>query len=370
MKFYIYGAGTFGKKAIENYVKYFRESADDECLGIIDREKCGQIYNYKIDTWEKTKCKYQGEAIIIAIECIDTMKAIVNALQSDNIKNIYWYLDNDWSCETGGKSFFSCHCLDVSEGKTDILPQVEMHIVDGCNLNCRGCTHYSPIFDNSKFPNFSERVQDILKLKDKVDYIRRFYILGGEPFLNPDIAKYAEIVRKVLPASRITIVSNGILIPSIEDDILKRISNANVEISISEYKPTHAVIDKITDKLKNNKVKYEIREYEIKQKFNIPLTSNIDTKFPQLCISNGCVTIWNGKIARCPSLMYIDELNARFGLNLPNEGIYDLNDIVGGTDLINKMNEKVPLCNHCVKNEIEWQVCGKKAVVEDFVSTL
>ena len=31
------------------------------------------------------------------------------------------------------------------------------------------------------------------------------------------------------------------------------------------------------------------------------------------------------------------------------------------------MQEGVPLCEHCVKNPIEWTCCGTQAKVTDFV---
>lgn len=49
-----------------------------------------------------------------------------------------------------------------------------------------------------------------------------------------------------------------------------------------------------------------------------------------MCISNGCVTIWDGKIARCLQLMYILYFNNYFNTSLPDEGVMKLEDCVSG----------------------------------------
>lgn len=100
--------------------------------------------------------------------------------------------------------------------------------------------------------------------------------------------------------------------------------------------------------------------------FNKPLVEQSNKTYDKLCISDGCVNVWNGKIARCPSLMYVQELNKRFGLDLPSDGIYQLVGKISGRELKRLMQEGVPLCEHCVKNPIEWTCCGTQAKVTDF----
>ena len=63
----------------------------------------------------------------------------------------------------------------------------------------------------------------------------RFYILGGESFLNPEVGKYVQVI-----------------------------------IEISEYEPTHRMIDEIKDILNKVEITYIVREFDFKQRFNIP----------------------------------------------------------------------------------------------------
>ena len=64
--------------------------------------------------------------------------------------------------------------------------------------------------------------------------------------------------------------------------------------------------------------------------------------------------------------MFIDEFNSRFGTNLPNEGIMELETCPSGNELLEELEKSVPLCAHCVKNEIEWGMCKGNAKLSDF----
>ena len=65
--------------------------------------------------------------------------------------------------------------------------------------------------------------------------------------------------------------------------------------------------------------------------------------------------------------MYIDKLNNRFSLSLPNDGIHELKKFSNVIDFNKIMNEKISLCDYCVDCEIEWGQCSKDYKMEDFV---
>lgn len=50
------------------------------------------------------------------------------------------------------------------------MPHIELHISDKCNLNCRGCTHFSPLY-NEIGAVFEEKIDDIKKIKRLFDEV-------------------------------------------------------------------------------------------------------------------------------------------------------------------------------------------------------
>lgn len=358
----IWGAGKVGERVIKQLET---EVSSYKLLGFGDNKKRGMYCGYPIIPIEEID---NSTIVIMAVASAENMMEIYYMLYDLGFRKVYWYFgkENTLYSSMNIEDFLKESCIFCSNWGESVIKQVEMHVVDFCNLNCRGCTHYSPVFPK-EYPDVEIRMKDVEKLKKKFTHIINFYLLGGEPFLHPDIISYIRKTRKILPDTNIYIVTNGLLIPTLNEEVLQTIYDNEVIVSISEYEPTHRIINKIISTLDKYGIVYQIRPFDIKQKFNLPLTLDKNNHYARKCISNGCVNIWQGKIARCPSLMYIDVLNEKFGLTLPNEGIISLDDSLQGRELLKELKKEVPLCQHCVEYEIEWKRCGNNIDVSDFV---
>lgn len=360
MKILIYGAGVTGKKVFELLCNEYE--MENEIAGFIDKNKCGQYCGYPIYKLDEVK-EFEGR-ILIALFNVDMAIEACKEIKSILHNDVFWY---QYKRTVVRDDFFAEQCIDCSAWEGNILPQVEMHIVDSCNLNCRGCAHFSPIFPND-FPDLNSRLSDVKKLKSKLSHIIRFFILGGEPFLNPEIKEYICGIRRILPDTQLTIVTNGLLIERLDETVLTCIKDNDVLVSVSEYPPTHDRICSIRQILEENRILYEIRAASGREKFNMPFSLSDHSKYSRTCISNGCVTIWNGKISRCPQLMYVPYFNSYFQTKLPEEGVMSLDESPEGEELFRALKEEVPLCRHCVEKPIAWGICGKNAQLEDFAT--
>ena len=89
------------------------------------------------------------------------------------------------------------------------LNYLEINIVDQCNLNCKGCAHFSNICDNN-FVLLDKYKHDLEMIAEKF-CLYNFRLLGGEPLLHPQLSELVDTTRKILPNSRIIIVTNGLL---------------------------------------------------------------------------------------------------------------------------------------------------------------
>lgn len=361
MNIIFYGAGECGKRALVKSKKY---EGTSQVVGFADSNKTGRHCSLPImglDGIDK-----EETAVVITVVDIDIMLDIYHMLFQRQFKNIYLYLDkdNEWDY---GTDFLEAECESCEGWGGCVIKQVEMHLADHCNLNCRGCTHFSPLFAPG-YPEFDDVIRDIKQLRSKFSHILYFFLLGGEPFLNKEIVRYIEEIHKIMPLTGLRIVTNGLLIPSLPVEILDCIHRNQVLVSISEYEPTHEIINLIKSRLDEFSIAYEIRPYENKQKFIKPISTNKNSRYPNKCMSNGCINIWNGKIARCPTLMYIGQFNKIFSTELPDDEIYDLYGNIDGSELKELLKKEVPLCRHCVKNEIEWGRCDRNLQFSDFAT--
>ena len=261
-------------------------------------------------------------------------------------------------CLCGENDDILTHWNDVKQ-----LRYIDYQICDHCNLNCKGCAHFSPLFDQVGV-DFNGCIEDIRKVRNKVSNIARLDLLGGEPLLNPELSEYVKTVRTLLPDTRISIFTNGLLIPTLSDDTLKTISTQQVAFMISEYPETSKMLIRIKGILQENKIRYLVTP--IRNQFNIPISITEKSRYPHRCISDGCVSISDGKIARCPTLLYLHKFNETFSKSLPEDGILDLDETISGEAFLKKMEERVPLCGYCIEKSIVWELCSRPVQLEDF----
>ena len=237
------------------------------------------------------------------------------------------------------------------------LQYLETHVVDQCNLNCRGCSHFSPIAKKNNY-SFDEFENDIIRLSELIDGVKTFRLLGGEPFIALNLPKYIIAVRQTFPKTDLRIVTNGLLIGKAEKFLLEIIREYSVQLDISLYPPTMEIIDEIIEILIMNNLRYSLYGPIEKFKKRITLSgkyNNVESF--EKCISNNCTFLYRGKISACPgpSLCYI--LNDRFGSEL--NGKNDVIDIyipeVTGKQILEFINRPLELCKHCgLVFEFNW----------------
>lgn len=352
MEIIIYGAGKWGKMLLDRC-----NAADGvNVIGFYDKRNIKEYYGLPVWDW---RIGDKNTPVLISLRGLDHVVQIYSDLKSAGFEKIYWYCDDPYEDD------FIKQFEDTAEWGDAVLNQAETHISDSCNLNCRGCAHFSPLF-HSVNVNLQTVLTDVKMLAEKVSHILSFYLLGGEPFLNRNIGEYVKGIRHLLPKTRLEIVTNGLLIPRVSKETLAVIKENKVVVSISEYEPTHYHIDEILECLEAAGVKYRLRPYKSKQMFNKPIEVHPSGKYPLQCISNGCVNIYQGKICRCPTLMYAFKFNEVFDESLPTKGIMDLADCPSGKALLSKLKESVPLCQHCIKCEIPWSRCNPVPAKTDF----
>ena len=355
----IYGAGLYGKNAIKSIENY----PEIQLLGIYDSQKKGTQFGLAYIDLSQEVLNFEDTIIVICIANAKEVLKVYSQLKKWGYKKIYKYM-NKTKCY--GKDFLRDECIDCGENLENELIQIEVHMADHCNLNCRGCAHFSPLFDE-EYPDLDECRNDIKALKQRVGGIKILNLLGGEPLLNKNLADYIKMYREELPDTLIQIVTNGLLIPKLDESLMRCIAQNHIVVSVSEYAPTKKIISKICERLQEYEIDYSIREYDRKQTFSIPYTVNKDSKRTRKCISAGCVNVWKGKISACPALMYVKRFNERFECDLPTKGIIDLKTTeLEKEELVQAIYSPVPLCNYCVEGEIDWTICGRTPQKSDF----
>ena len=231
-----------------------------------------------------------------------------------------------------------------------MIKYIETHIVDHCNLNCRGCSHFSPLA-LKHYKDYNEYAIEIEHLSIMTNsQIGQFRIMGGEPLLHPLVVEFCEITRKYLPNTDIVLVSNGVLLHQLTDEQIKRFNNANIGLCISDY----------GIKIDRNKFnQFNCHYFHNKNlMYNIGLdlqgSQPIDQAFYSCDhVQMGCNFLKDGRIYQCAISAQIDYFNYYFNQNIE----YNLDDI--SIDIFTHTEEQIlqflshphEFCKYCDINK-------------------
>lgn len=276
-------------------------------------------------------------------------KEIVRKLKLNRVDKIAVYFD----------LFFVNNSLTWLDFEKYFFPYIEINLIDGCNLSCKGCSHFAPLYSKEEFYNLETFERDLKQFSRKCD-LSAIRFVGGEPLLVKNIDEYINIVRKIFPVIAIDILTNGTLIPNLTPDLLKYLSRENVSFCISDYPPMEKSKDQI-DKILNE---YSISHQFIpKGTFRTILRKESGLSDPltalKICGCKGSKILRNGKLYRCP----IDALQPRYNekfpdapRKLPNSTWIDVYN-PNFTEMIDLLDEPVEMCQYCVETpgQFEWR---------------
>lgn len=251
------------------------------------------------------------------------------------------------------------------------LKYLEICINDFCNMNCKGCSHFANLAPK-EFEDFEQMKSDIMRLRQIFSHIDKIRIMGGEPLLNPDLAKYIIMIKQNFPYTDLRIVTNGILLKRVSKDLLKCIRENDVMIDISVYPPLINKMDSIIKKLKEENIKVFIENIG---KFK-PILLNRKRLYPYKELRDcNCVNLRKGYLASCPLVFTIQYLNNNYN----NKYNYSINKIniyesdITAKDVKKQLKEPFELCNYCAHyrddlNFFEWEQKKKGYELEDWIS--
>lgn len=113
------------------------------------------------------------------------------------------------------------------------LYHVELPVTLRCSLRCKKCVFMMPYFEKPTDYDVDDLLLYMDRLFDCVDAIQIFRILGGEPFLYPELGK---IVDKALASDKVKtveVITNGTILPRRE--LLDKMTNPKLTVQISDY---------------------------------------------------------------------------------------------------------------------------------------
>ena len=255
-----------------------------------------------------------------------------------------------------------CRILsEITERGKKMLEKIDIHITDHCNLNCKGCNHFSPISKEFYLDTeeYSRDIERLAKLSN--GEIGKIFLIGGEPLLHPQLKDFFTITRRNFPNSRIIIITNGILLLKQDNTFWEACKNSKVEIWLSQY---HLNLD--YDLMKQTAAKYSVffgnttdigedSNNWYKWKLDLNGEQNPDSAYKN-CVLKKCVALKHGKVFTCCTSAHIDQFNNYFNKNLElsEDDYVDIYKANSFDEIIQKISNPIPFCKYCKPAQWEY----------------
>ncbi len=230
-----------------------------------------------------------------------------------------------------------------------VLHRLLFHVTDHCNLNCRGCTHFSNI-SPKRFADLDEYRAQLDRLTSVFSDITEIFLLGGEPLLHPELASFITATRSAFPRSRINVMTNGVLVPRMTEEFWAAMKATGAWLLCDDY-PVGPSKQELDELAATHGVDIEWTDpREEFYKLPIDLTGSQDPahSFRECRGAMNCPVLKDGRIYPCAYAAFIDIFQERYGI----EGIeaQEADSISIDEDpytIMEFLLRPIPWCRHC-----------------------
>lgn len=145
----------------------------------------------------------------------------------------------------------------VASDSEVVIPFMDLDITTFCNLKCKRCAKLIPYYNEHRHFSADEISKSLELLTRFVDKIYVVNIIGGEPFLNPELGAIIRLCHDNQAIQHLELTTNASIVPS--DELLEIMKDCDLDVHISDYRSMGLAQQKAKDKLIQKLVKYGIR---------------------------------------------------------------------------------------------------------------
>lgn len=364
----IYGAGLYGRTLYQYLEQKYH--VDIKCFAVSSREHldCERIESKAVVLIDEV-AKENSQCILVIAVSEQKQRELLDLALKLGFTKIYLVLNE----------FLRYMQSELNVIRLEPLKMLkfEVHITDHCNLNCKGCYHFSPLSEES-FLSTEEFERDLKQLseicKGEASHIT---LLGGEPLLHPQVTDFFYITRKYFEKCEIELLTNGVLLNRMDEKFWQACVENRVFVNCTKY-PVKIDYDSLEKKAETYNLHIDYHndvgageKMLIKYPFDLQGKQPIEWNYAHCTRSNKCITLKHGRLFTCPMAAHAHLAKDFFGLNmeLSDKDSIDIYEVRNFEEIARFLITPIPFCRYCnlkVKPEQqEWSV-SKKSMDEWF----
>ncbi len=232
--------------------------------------------------------------------------------------------------------------------------RLEFVVTDYCNLNCRGCTHYSPLAPKEFVP--------VNELREWMNHLGRacgrkvskVYLIGGETLLYPDLIKAMRDMRESFPTQEISIFTNGLAVSRMSEEFWTAAREVGAVMALTRY-PIRFDYDAVEELIRSKGVGLKVfADRSLKESF---FRFALDPKKKQnkyishfKCYNRGCVSIVDGYVYPCSIAGCVKHLNRAKGTDfeVTDRDRIPVEKVKSARQIYRLSHRPIPFCSYCI----------------------
>jgi MoaA/NifB/PqqE/SkfB family radical SAM enzyme len=255
--------------------------------------------------------------------------------------------------------------------------RIEVPLAEHCNLNCKYCCSFSPLADELYY-EIEGLKNDLHKLSDVTHgHVDVLNLVGGEPLLHKEIDEAMKLCRTYFPKTRITIITNGILLNNRPDTFWKTCNENNIAVKITRYpiRLDYNSLKSIAEKFNVDFGYWGTDDEPVKTMWKTPFdmsgTQSIKTSWKICREANYCARLKDAKIYKCNTIPCAAHFNKYFNkqLEITNGDFLELDAIADIDEIYDFLHTPASFCKYCNRKDIstglKWGVSPK--TIEEWV---
>lgn len=305
----IYGAGIFGEytlRALE------QNNLCPAC--ICDRAKAGKEYlGWKVCEPEQI-LQYENPIVLLAVGA--AFQEVLNFLKEQGVKDIYSVYDfifEDTVLELNNASlggwnveyYKKVYLFGMKYGKN--IKQLNVFsldwvITEKCSMRCKECSNLMQYYQKPQNIPVEKLKKDMKRVLSFVDEIMDIRIIGGEPFMHPEMGEILESFLDCEQIHNFSIYTNATILPN--KKILQLMKHRKVKCEITDYGELAPNYPAFVQMAEREGIRYRVIKNVEWHKLGGLYHRNISEEEMKevfaKCYCNDLITLLDGKIYRCP----------------------------------------------------------------------
>lgn len=155
--------------------------------------------------------------------------------------------------------------------------RIDISLTEKCTLHCSKCNMFMPYFKNPRNQELQDVLSDIAAYFTVVDEVGEMNLLGGEPFLYPEVDQVVDYIGQnyIDRIAKVVFFTNAMIVPS--DELCVKMKKYEIQVQISDYTTVSPYTERLQSfcrKMVEYEIQYKIIRFDTWGDFGFPENCN------------------------------------------------------------------------------------------------